>query len=162
MAERMPGQQFDRTDGQQPRVLLVDDEKDFLEVITKRLERRGVRVRTASGGEAALAALAAEPADVVVLDVKMPGMDGMQALDRIKANWPTVEVIMLTGHAELEAAMDGLQKGAFDYLMKPVEMDHLLYRIQDAWKRKTLHEEEERQRRTRDTATTGGADGGGA
>ncbi len=145
---------------QQPKVLLVDDEQDFREIITKRLERRGVAVRTAEGGQAALDALAAETADVVVLDVKMPGMDGMQVLERIKGNWPAVEVIMLTGHAEIEAAMDGLEKGAFDYLMKPVEMDHLLYRIQDAWKRKMLHEQEERQRRMREATGNGGAGGG--
>ncbi len=146
---------------EQPRVLLVDDEKDFLEIITKRLERRGVAVRTASGGQEALDALAVEAADVVVLDVKMPGMDGMVVLDRIKAAMPDVEVIMLTGHAEIEAAMDGLEKGAFDYLMKPVEMDHLLYRIQDAWKRKMLHEQEERQRRMREETGNGGAGDGG-
>lgn len=145
---------------EQPRVLLVDDETDFLEIVTKRLLRRGVHVRTAPGGQAALDMLAIEPSDVVVLDVKMPGMDGMQALERIKELWPRIEVIMLTGHADIEAAMDGLRLGAFDYLMKPVEMDHLLYRIQDAWKRKMLHEQEERQRRMREATGDGGTGDG--
>jgi len=76
----------------------------------------------------------------VVLDVKMPGMDGMEALRQIKSTSPDVEVIMLTGHANMEAAMQGMELGAFDYLMKPMDIDELLYKLQDAYKKKTLRE----------------------
>ncbi|EPR37379.1 response regulator receiver protein [Desulfovibrio sp. X2] len=130
----------------EPKVLLVDDEQDFLEVLQKRLQRRGVTVLAAHDGAEALALLPAYDVDVVVLDVKMPGMDGMTVLSRIKAGRPEVEVIMLTGHAEIEAAMQGLEQGAFDYLMKPVEMDHLFYKIQDAYKRKLLRAQDREER----------------
>ena len=81
------------------------------------------------------------PVDVVVLDVKMPGMDGLTALREIKKRFPLVEVIMLTGHASMEVAIEGMEQGAFDYLMKPMDIDELLYKLQDAYKKKTLHEE---------------------
>jgi DNA-binding NtrC family response regulator len=79
--------------------------------------------------------------DVVVLDVKMPGMDGLEVLKAIKKDHPLIEVIMLTGHASVEAAIEGMELGAFDYLMKPMDIDELLYKVQDAHKKKTLHEE---------------------
>jgi len=120
------------------RVLLVDDEESYVETLKKRLTRRGLTVFSASGGEAALEILAANPVDVVLLDVKMPGMDGMEALRRIKQEHPQVEVIMLTGHANVDVAMRGMEQGAFDYLMKPAEMDDLYYKIQDAHKKKLL------------------------
>jgi DNA-binding response OmpR family regulator len=91
-------------------------------------------------GDDALRHLAGNPTDVVVLDVKMPGMDGIETLREIKARQPLVEVIMLTGHASVEAAIDGMELGAFDYLMKPVEFEELLYKIQDADRKKTLQE----------------------
>jgi len=78
--------------------------------------------------------------DVVVLDVKMPGMDGIETLREIKKRFPLVEVIMLTGHASLEVAIQGMELGAFDYLMKPTDIDELLYKVQDAFKKKVLHE----------------------
>ncbi len=95
-------------------------------------------VFAAGGGEAALEILAANPVDVVLLDVKMPGMDGMEALSRIKQAHPDVEVIMRTGHANVDVAIRGMEQGAFDYLMKPAEMDDLYYKIQDAHKKKLL------------------------
>jgi len=122
------------------RVLLVDDEVEFLETVTKRLERRRLSVTSAHSGEEALHCLAAASADVVVLDVKMPGLDGIETLRRIKSDHPLVEVIMLTGHASVEAAIEGMELGAFDYLMKPVEFDELLYKIQDAHKKKAIQE----------------------
>jgi DNA-binding NtrC family response regulator len=79
-----------------------------------------------------------EPVDVIVLDVRMPGMDGIQTLREIKKRYPLVEVIMLTGHASLEVAIEGMELGAFDYLMKPVDIDELLYKIQDAYKKKLI------------------------
>jgi DNA-binding NtrC family response regulator len=123
------------------RVLLVDDERDFLEVLTRRLGKREVNVDGVSSGEEALQYLQAKPIDVAVLDVKMPGMDGLTALREIKKLNPLIEVIMLTGHASLEVALEGMRSGAFDYLMKPAEIDELLYKIQDAHRAKTIQEE---------------------
>ena len=123
------------------RVLLVDDEKDFLEVLIRRLKKRQVNVDGVSSGEEALQYLRARPIDVVVLDVKMPGMDGITALQEIKKFNPLIEVIMLTGHASLEVALEGMRSGAFDYLMKPAEIDELLYKIEDAQRAKAIQEE---------------------
>jgi len=123
------------------RVLLVDDERDFLEVLTRRLGKRDVNVAGVTSGEEALQYLQAKPIDVAVLDVKMPGMDGLTALREIKKLNPLIEVIMLTGHASLEVALEGMRLGAFDYLMKPAEIDELLYKIQDAHRAKTIQEE---------------------
>jgi DNA-binding NtrC family response regulator len=121
-------------------VLLVDDEEDFLRTIIKRLAKRGLKAQGASRGEQALAMLAEEPRDVVVLDVKMPGMDGLEVLKRIKASWPATEVIMLTGHASIDAAMEGMGCGAFDYLMKPADLEDLLYKLEDAYRKKCVND----------------------
>jgi DNA-binding NtrC family response regulator len=94
-----------------------------------------------SSGEAALASLRENPVDVAILDVRMPGMDGIQTLREIKKMNPLVQVIMLTGHANVEVAIQGMELGAFDYLMKPANMDELLYKIQDAYKAKTMQEQ---------------------
>ncbi|MBM3792101.1 MAG: response regulator, partial [Acidobacteria bacterium] len=103
------------------KVLLVDDERDFIDVLTKRLRKRKLDLRVALSGEEAVRAVQEKPVDVVVLDMRMPGMDGLQTLREIKRMNPMIEVIMLTGHANVEAAVEGLELGAFDYLMKPVE-----------------------------------------
>ncbi len=119
-------------------VLFVDDEVDFLDTVVKRIQKRNVNAYGAKNGEEALALLKQRPMDVVVLDVRMPGMDGIEVLKAIKRNDPLTEVIMLTGHASLEVAIEGMELGAFDYLMKPVEIDDLLYKLQDANKRRTI------------------------
>jgi DNA-binding NtrC family response regulator len=119
-------------------VLFVDDEEDFLETLLKRMKKRDVKVKGVESGEKALELLDMEPVDVIVLDVRMPGMDGIQTLREIKKRYPLVEVIMLTGHASLEVAIEGMELGAFDYLMKPVDIDELLYKIQDAYKKKLI------------------------
>ena len=119
-------------------ILLVDDEAEFIETLGKRLTRRGLGVLLANSGQEALDLIAANEIDVVVLDVKMPGMDGIEALQKIKALKPDLEVLMLTAHANVEVAMRGMELGAFDYLMKPVELEDLLYKIQDANKKKCL------------------------
>ncbi len=123
------------------RVLLVDDELDFLETLAKRLEKRNVDVSCVTSGEEAIAHLKGQAVDVVVLDVKMPGMGGLEVLREIKKAYPLTEVIMLTGHASIEVAIEGMELGAFDYLMKPMEIDELLYKVQDAHKKKALQEE---------------------
>lgn len=122
-------------------VLLVDDEMEFLETLVKRLKKRGVATFTAQSGEAAIALIQKNHIDVVVLDVKMPGMDGIQALREIKKLDPLIEVIMLTGHANVEVAIEGMELGAFDYLMKPMNIDELNYKLQDAFKKKSIQKE---------------------
>lgn len=124
-----------------PSLLLVDDEAPFLEVMTRRLEKREMRVFTALNGEEGLEKLRENPRmDVVVLDVKMPGMDGIETLGEMKKIRPLAEVIMLTGHATVETAIEGMKRGAFDYLMKPCDMDILLEKIQMAVRKKRDHE----------------------
>ena len=122
-------------------VLLVDDEKDYLETLLKRLLKRRIKATGANSGEEALMILKETPPDVVVLDVRMQGMDGIQTLKEIKKIRPLVEVIMLTGHATLEVAVEGMEAGAFDYLMKPTDVDELLYKLEDAFKRKKIQEQ---------------------
>ena len=123
------------------RVLLVDDETEFLETLIKRIRKRNVDIMGVNSGEEALKTLARSQVDVVVLDVRMPGMDGIETLRALKKDYPLVEVVMLTGHASVEAAVEGMELGAFDYLMKPMQIDDLLYKIQDAYKKKTIQEQ---------------------
>jgi DNA-binding response OmpR family regulator len=116
-------------------VLVVDDEQDFLDSIVKRLELRGIEVDGVGTGAAALELLASKQVDVVVLDIKMPGMDGIEVLRQIRVSHPGVEVIVLTGHASQEFRELGRELEAFDYLIKPVRLDTLLERIQAACQR---------------------------
>jgi DNA-binding NtrC family response regulator len=120
------------------KTLFVDDETEYLQTAIKRMKKRGIDVTGVSSGPEALAILAAQAMDVVVMDVRMPGMDGIQALREIKQRHPMVEVIMLTGHASMEAAIQGMELGAFDYLMKPIDIDELIYKIQDAYQKRQL------------------------
>lgn len=122
-------------------VLLVDDEESFVETMQKRLAARRLEVRVANSGMAGLEELGKGHVDVVVLDVKMPGMDGIETIRAIKERFPLVEVILLTGHANLEASLEGMALGAFDYLLKPVSLDELVYKIEDAYRKKSLQEE---------------------
>jgi DNA-binding NtrC family response regulator len=125
-------------------LLLVDDEPDFLATLGRRLMARQFKVATAENGLAALESLAREAVDVVVLDVRMPGLSGIEAIREIKKIQPMVEIIMLTGHADLEASIQGIALGAFDYLLKPAAIDDLVYKIQDAFQAKTLREKKAR------------------
>lgn len=127
------------------RILFVDDEERFLATTKILMEKRGVEhVRTATNGYDALRILRNERIDVVVLDVKMPGMDGVEVLRRIKQEHPLVEVIMLTGHASVESAVNGMKLGATDYVMKPVDISDLLDKIEAACEKRRLHEEKMR------------------
>ena len=123
------------------KVLFVDDETDFLETLMKRMKKRGVDVAGVGSGEKAIEFLKKQPTDVVVLDVKMPGIGGINALKEIKKIDPLMEVILLTGHASIEAALEGMELGAFDYLMKPADFDELYYKLQDAFKRRTIQKQ---------------------
>ncbi|MCD6306369.1 MAG: response regulator [Deltaproteobacteria bacterium] len=131
------------------RVLLVDDEKDFVEMLSLRLQDAGEKVTPAYSGKECLDTLKQIPIDVVILDIKMPGMDGIETLREIKKRFPLVEVIMLTGHGSTETAVEGMKLGAFDYLMKPAEFDDLTAKLQAARKRKD--EQEERIRKAEAT-----------
>ena len=123
-------------------ILLVDDEEGFVQTMSKRLIKRKMNVLKAYSGEEALKILTQNTQiDIVVLDVKMPGMDGIETLKKINHEYPLVEVIMLTGHATVESAIDGMKRGAFDYLMKPCDIDDLIKKIHEA-KTKKLHHEE--------------------
>jgi DNA-binding response OmpR family regulator len=116
-------------------ILLIDDETQFLATMGKRLRKRGFLVREAGSGLEGLRELELESAAVVVLDVGMPDMDGIQVLREIKLRFPQVQVLMLTGHADMEVALSGMAMGAFDYLMKPVELDVLVGKIREACSR---------------------------
>ncbi|MBI5250644.1 MAG: response regulator [Desulfomonile tiedjei] len=129
-------------DGLDTKVLLIDDEEAFVSALEKRLTTRNVKVLTAHTGEQGLEQLSTEPdVDVVLLDVKMPGMDGIATLREIKKSHPIVEVIMLTGHATVESAIDGMRLGAHDYLMKPCDVEELMAKIKDAKLKKQAHQE---------------------
>lgn len=123
------------------KVLLVDDEAEFSETLIKRMKKRNVDITGVRSGEEALQTLDQGPIDVVILDVRMPGMDGIETLRALKKRHPLIEVIMLTGHASVEVAVQGMEFGAFDYLMKPMQIDDLLYKIQDAYQQKNIQEQ---------------------
>ena len=112
------------------RVLAVDDEADFLETLVKRFTYRQIPVTAAGNGPDALALLEREPFDVVILDMRMPGMDGLAVLQEIKKRHPLVEVIMLTGQAPVTTAVEAIRQGAFNYLKKPGEIDDLIAQVE--------------------------------
>ena len=123
-------------------ILLVDDEKDFIDTMSKRLKQRDLSVSKAFSGEEALTFLSSHPeTEVVILDVKMPGMDGSQTLREIKRLYPLIEVIMLTGHASVRSGIEAMKLGAADYLTKPCDIDHLLAKVDEAANKKRRHEE---------------------
>lgn len=119
-----------------PTVLLVDDEERFRTTLGKMLSAQGLEVETAASGEEALEKLKGKPFDVVLLDIRMPGMGGIAALSAIKAADPLVEVIALSGHASLDAAVELIKRGAYDYLLKPCPVEEVLAKIESAWERK--------------------------
>jgi len=122
-------------------VLLVDDEEEFVEILAERLEFRGFSVSTAFNGDDAVSCLKEHEPDVVILDVLMPGKDGIQTLKEIKQINPLVEVIMLTGHATVGTAIEGMKLGAYNYLIKPSDTEDLVAKIMKAYKLKSEHEE---------------------
>jgi DNA-binding NtrC family response regulator len=121
---------------QTPRVLITDDEARFRTTLSKMLGARGLAVQSVGSGEEALKELAVQPYDVVLLDIRMPGMGGMEALRRIKEEHPEVEVIMLSGHANLDVAIELLKLGAYDYLLKPCPLQEVLLKIDNAFDKK--------------------------
>ena len=123
------------------KMMLVDDEERFLTTTQKILAKKGYDVLTAKSGAEALENLSMQNIHVVILDVKMPGMDGIATLKQIKRLYPLVEVIMLTGHATVESAVEGLKSGATDYLMKPTDVNEIIEKAEEAFgKRQRLEE----------------------
>lgn len=131
------------------KVLIVDDEKDFVEMFSLRLKAQGEKVSTAYSGLEALKALEHMAIDVVILDIRMPGMDGMDTLKQIKTVHPNVEVILLTGHGSTQTAVEGMKLGAFDYLMKPADFEDIKIKLENARKRKDEQEERIRKAEVR-------------
>ncbi len=123
------------------KILLVDDEVAFANNIAKLISKRGYEVITVYNGESAIQAIEENEFDVIVLDLKMPGLDGLATLKQIKKKRPNVEVIILTGHGSMDSGIDGIQLGAFDFIMKPVRFDDLHEIIRQAFQRKIVHEE---------------------
>jgi DNA-binding NtrC family response regulator len=119
------------------KILLVDDEIPFAKTLTKRLSRRELNIITVFSGQEALAQLEKNPdIEIIVLDIKMPGMNGLRTLEEIKKEYPLVEVIILTGHSTVDSAIRGMRLGAFDYLVKPCDIDQLISRMQEAAEKK--------------------------
>ncbi len=121
-------------------ILIVDDEVVFTKHLSMLLTKRGYEVAAVHDGESAIEAIMDREFDVVLLDLKMPGMDGLDTLKIIKQKKPILEVIILTGHGSVDTAIEGVDYGAFDYAMKPFVIEDLTERIRQAFERKLLHE----------------------
>ncbi len=127
------------------KLLLIDDEQNFLDTLSKRLRKRGLAPVASHDGQSGLDVLAKKPMDVVVLDVKMPRLSGLDVLSIIKQSYPDTEVILLTGHASTNDGIAGIKAGAFDYLGKPIELDHLLEKIKQAYDKRKRTEEKAKE-----------------
>jgi len=131
-------------------LLIVDDEKDFVEPLAERFEQRDFTVLCAFSGQEAIKIVEENrDLEIIILDIKMPGMDGIETLSEIRKINTVVEIILLTGHSTIKTAVEGLRRGAFDYLLKPIEFDDLLSRINDAVSKEKMHEN-----KLRDVQTT--------
>lgn len=113
-------------------LLLVDDEPEFLETLEKHFSRMKIAARVAEGCTKALELLTETPADVIVMDVSMPEISGLHCLKMVKEKWPLTEVVFLTGHASVKMGIEGMQNGAFDYCLKPINTADLMEKIEQA------------------------------
>jgi len=136
------------------RVLIVDDEQEFVQALAERLTIRDYDVETSLSGKDAVDKITHYNFDVVILDVRMPGMDGVDVLGEIKRIKPLTEVIMLTGNATVETAIEGMKLGAYDYLMKPCETEDLIEKINKAYSKKAEHEERIRAARVKEIVSS--------
>jgi DNA-binding NtrC family response regulator len=132
------------------KVLLVDDELDFLEIMGERLVARGIEVSTSSSAEEALKRIETDMFDAVILDLQMPGMNGLEALRQIKERRPEIQVILLTGHATVEKGVEAIKLGAMDFVEKPADLEVLEEKITKAHKKKMLIVEKDSQDRVID------------
>ena len=133
------------TEKREASVLLVDDEEQFLEVLSQRLEARGLKVNAVTSGEDALKQVEDSNFDAIVIDLAMPGIDGIETLKRIKEKRPDLEIIMLTGHATVKSGIEAMKLGADDFLEKPVDLNVLLEKIGEAMHKRMLVVEKGRQ-----------------
>ena len=135
-------------------VLLIDDEEQFLKVLGERLETRGLQVNTVTSGEDALTLIDDENYDAIILDLAMPGIDGIETLKLLKEKNPDLEIIMLTGHATVQKGIEAMKLGAEDFLEKPVELSVLLERISEAKNKRILILEKKSQDAIKKIITT--------
>lgn len=131
------------------RVLLVDDEVEFVETLAERMRTRGMDVDTSTSADEAIAKAEAHAFDVIILDLKMPGMDGLQALEAIKAKRPEMQVILLTGHATLDKGIEAMKLGATDFLEKPADLEELTEKIKKAQTKKMILVEKQTEEKIR-------------
>jgi len=132
------------------KVLLVDDENEFVETLAERMRTRGMEVSTSNSGADALQLVDDEDFDVVVLDLKMPGIDGLDALQRIKRRRPDIQVVLLTGHATVEKGVEAIKLGALEFLEKPVDLASLTDAIHKAKATKMVLVEKETEERIKE------------
>jgi DNA-binding NtrC family response regulator len=138
------------------KVLLVDDEKDFLTVMSERMAARGMDVTAADSAEEALAQVESGGYDAIVLDLMMPGMDGIETLKAIKQRNPTLQVILLTGHATLEKGIEAMKLGAMDFVEKPADLDQLTQKIKQAQAKKMVLVEKRMEEKLKSIITSKG------
>lgn len=132
------------------KVLLVDDEEEFTETLAERMRTRGMEVSTTNSGADALQLVDDEDFDVVVLDLKMPGIDGIEALKRIKRRRPDIQVVLLTGHATIEKGVEAIKEGALEFLEKPIDLSSLTEAIHKAKATKMVLVENETEERIKE------------
>lgn len=138
------------------KVLLIDDEVEFLKNLSERMSLRGMNVDTASSGEKAVKDIEAEGYDAIVLDLQMPGMDGIEVLRRIREKNPTMQVILLTGHATLDKGVEAIKLGAMDFMEKPADIDVLTEKIKKAQAKKMVLVEQETEAKMKDIMSSKG------
>ncbi len=124
-----------------PAVLLVDDEERFRQNLKKMLSAHGLTVTAVGSGDEALAELANQPYDVMILDMRMPGLSGLETLAALKKDYPETEVIVLTGHASVDTAAEIIRLGGFEFLLKPCPLEEILAKIEAAYERKLARQE---------------------
>ncbi|WP_217909556.1 response regulator [Desulfosediminicola flagellatus] len=118
------------------KLLIADDEQEFASTLVARLELRNFKVSMVTSGMEALEALEKDLPDVMLLDLKMPDLDGLEVLARLRVKYPKLQVIILTGHGSFEAGKEGMELGAYDYIMKPVDLSRLIEIVQAAYEAK--------------------------
>ncbi len=135
------------------RVLLVDDEVEFVETLAERMRNRGMKVDTSTSAQEAIGKVEADSYDVIILDLKMPGMDGIQALELIKTKRPEMQVILLTGYASLDKGIEAMKLGATDFLEKPADVEVLTEKIKKAKATKMILVEKQTEEKLRKIMT---------
>jgi DNA-binding NtrC family response regulator len=137
-------------------VLLVDDEEQFLKILSQRLEGRGIKVDTSTSGEDALQKVEGKAFDAIVLDLAMPGMSGIDTLKRIRKENPDLQIIMLTGHGSVEKGVEAIKAGAVDFLEKPADMNKIMEKIAEAKRKRILLVEKKHENHVKEILQTKG------